>query len=53
MQNKRRWLPPWQRVELVELTLEGTLTRRQAAARRRVSVGTAQVLGRPLSPGHT
>jgi transposase InsO family protein len=42
MQSKRRWLPSWQRVELVELCLEGGLTRRQAAAWRRVSVSTVQ-----------
>jgi transposase len=42
MQAKRRWLPSWQRVELVELCLERGLTRRQAAAWRRVSVSTVQ-----------
>ena len=42
MQNKRRWLPRWQRIELVELCLEQGLTRRQAAAWRRVSVSTVQ-----------
>jgi transposase InsO family protein len=42
MQSKRRWLPSWQRVELVELCLEGDMTRRQAAAWRRVSVSTVQ-----------
>lgn len=42
MQNKRKWLPSWQRVELVELCLERGLTRRQAAAWRRVSVSTVQ-----------
>jgi transposase InsO family protein len=42
MQDKRRWLPRWQRVELVELCLEQGLTRRQAAAWRRVSVSTVQ-----------
>ena len=42
MQDKRRWLPSWQRVELVELCLEQGLTRRQAAAWRRVSVATVQ-----------
>jgi transposase len=42
MQDKRRWLPSWQRVELVELCLEKGLTRRQAAAWRRVSVSTVQ-----------
>ena len=42
MQDKRRWLPSWQRVELVELCLEQGFTRRQAAAWRRVSVSTVQ-----------
>jgi transposase InsO family protein len=42
MQDKRRWLPGWQRVELVELCLDHGLTRRQAAAWRRVSVATVQ-----------
>ena len=42
MQDKRRWLPSWQRVELVELCLERGLTRRQAAAWRRGSVSTVQ-----------
>jgi transposase InsO family protein len=42
MHEKRRWLPRWQRVELVELCLEQGLTRRQAAAWRRVSVSTVQ-----------
>jgi transposase InsO family protein len=42
MQDKRRWLPRWQRVELVELCLDQGLTRRQAAAWRRVSVSTVQ-----------
>jgi transposase InsO family protein len=42
MQDKRRWLPRWQRVELVELCLVEGLTRRQAAAWRRVSVSTVQ-----------
>jgi len=42
MQDKRRWLPRWQRVELVEKCLEQGLTRRQAAAWRRVSVSTVQ-----------
>jgi transposase InsO family protein len=42
MHDKRRWLPSWQRVELVELCLERGLTRRQAAAWRRVSVATVQ-----------
>jgi transposase InsO family protein len=42
MQDKRRWLPRWQRIELVELCLDQGLTRRQAAAWRRVSVSTVQ-----------
>jgi transposase InsO family protein len=42
MPGKRRWLPSWQRVELVEKCLQEGLTRRQAAAWRRVSVSTVQ-----------
>jgi len=42
MQDKRRWLPRWQRIELVELCLERGFSRRQAAAWRRVSVATVQ-----------
>src|SRR3954465_2252738 len=42
MQDKRRWLPSWQRVELVDWCLSEGLPRRQAAARRRVSVSTVQ-----------
>ena len=42
MQSKRRWLPSWQRIELVEKCLEDGMTRRQAAAWRRVSVATVQ-----------
>jgi transposase len=42
MQSKRRWLPRWQRVELVEKCLVEGMTRRQAAAWRRVSVSTVQ-----------
>ena len=42
MQSKRKWLPGWQREELVRLCLEQGLTRRQAAAWRRVSVSTVQ-----------
>jgi transposase InsO family protein len=37
MQDKRRWLPRWQRVELVQKCLEEGLTRRQAAAYRQAS----------------
>jgi transposase InsO family protein len=42
MQCKRKWLPVWQRVELVELCLHRGLSRRQAAAFRHVSVSTVQ-----------
>jgi len=42
MHSKRKWLPGWQRIELVELCLEQGFTRRQAAAWRRVSVSTVQ-----------
>jgi len=42
MHDKRRWLPSWQRVELVELCLEQGLSRREAAEWRRVSVSTVQ-----------
>lgn len=42
MQSKRRWLPGWQRVELVELCLRDGLSRREAAAFRHVSVSTVQ-----------
>ena len=42
MHSKRKWLPGWQRIELVELCLEHGLTRREAAAWRRVSVSTVQ-----------
>ncbi|MGH2715149.1 MAG: IS481 family transposase [Thermoleophilaceae bacterium] len=42
MQSKRRWLPSWQRIELVEKCLEEGMTRRQAAAWRRVSTATVQ-----------
>jgi transposase len=41
MLGKRRTLPPWQRIELVELVEQG-FTRRQAAAWRRVSPATVQ-----------
>jgi transposase InsO family protein len=43
MQCKRRWLPAWQRVELVSLCLDQGLSRREAASWRRVSVSTVQV----------
>jgi transposase len=42
MQDQRKWLPGWQRIELVELCLDAQLSRRQAAAWRRVSVSTVQ-----------
>jgi transposase InsO family protein len=42
MQDKRRWLPRWQRIELAEKCLEEGMSRRQAAAWRRVSVSTVQ-----------
>src|SRR5215216_5911296 len=42
MQDKRRWLPRWQRIELAEKCLVEGMTRRQAAAWRRVSVSTVQ-----------
>ena len=42
MHDKRRWLPRWQRVELVERCLKRGFTRRQAAAWRHVSVSTVQ-----------
>jgi transposase InsO family protein len=42
MSDKRRWLPRWQRIELVEKCLEGGMTRRQAAAWRRVAPSTVQ-----------
>ena len=42
MQDKRRWLPRWQRIELAEMCLEQGMSRRQAAAWRRVSPSTVQ-----------
>src|SRR3954452_18486588 len=42
MPDKRRWLPPWQRIELVSLCLDGGMSRREAASYRRVSVSTVQ-----------
>lgn len=42
MLSKRRWLPSWQRIELVEKCLKEGVSRRQAAAWRRVSVSTVQ-----------
>ena len=42
MQNQRRWLPRSQRIELAEKCLVEGMTRRQAAAWRRVSVATVQ-----------
>jgi len=40
MQGKRRWLPPWQRIELAELVEVHAQTCRQAAAWRHVSSAT-------------
>jgi transposase len=42
MQCKRRWLPAWQRIELVSLCLDQGVSRREAASWRRVSVSTVQ-----------
>jgi transposase InsO family protein len=42
MQSKRRWLPGWQRAELVALCLDRGMSRREAASYRRVSVSTVQ-----------
>ena len=42
MQDKRRWLPSWQRVRLVQLCLGQGMSRRQAAAWQHVSVATVQ-----------
>lgn len=42
MHDKRRWLPRWQRVELVSLCLDRGMSRREAADFRRVSVSTVQ-----------
>lgn len=42
MQDKRRWLPRWQRVELAQKCLGEGMTRRQVAAWRQVSVSTVQ-----------
>jgi transposase InsO family protein len=42
MPDKRRWLPRWQRIELVALCLDQGMSRREAAAYRRVSVSTVQ-----------
>ena len=42
MQSKRRWLPGWQRAELVGLCLDRGMSRREAASYRRVSVSTVQ-----------
>ena len=42
MQSKRRWLPGWQRVELVSLCLDRGMSRREAASYRHVSVSTVQ-----------
>jgi transposase len=42
MLDKRRWLPCWQRVGLVQMCLAQCMSRREAAAWRRVSVSTVQ-----------
>jgi transposase InsO family protein len=42
MQDKRKWLPRWQRIELVGLCLDRGMSRREAASFRRVSVSTLQ-----------
>jgi transposase len=42
MQSKRRWLPGWQRIELVCLCLDRGMSRREAASYRHVSVSTVQ-----------
>jgi transposase len=42
MPDKRKWLPRWQRVELVSLCLDRGMSRRQAASYRHVSVATVQ-----------
>src|SRR3954469_11612657 len=42
MQDKRKWLPSWQRVELVDLCLARGKSRREAAEFRHVSVSTVQ-----------
>jgi transposase InsO family protein len=42
MQSKRRWLPGWQRAELVGLCLDRGMSRREAASYRHVSVATVQ-----------
>jgi hypothetical protein len=42
MQSKRRWLPGWQRIELVGLCLDRRMSGRQAASYRHVSVSTVQ-----------
>jgi transposase InsO family protein len=42
MHDKRKWLPRWQRIELVGLCLDRGMSRREAASFRRVSVSTVQ-----------
>jgi transposase InsO family protein len=42
MQDKRKWLPGWQRIELVGLCLDRGMSRREAASFRRVSIATVQ-----------
>jgi len=42
MLDKRKWLPCWQRIELVSLCVDRGMSRREAASYRRVSVSTVQ-----------
>src|SRR5262245_35713480 len=42
MPDKRKWLPRWQRVELVSLCLDRGMSRREAASYRHVSASTVQ-----------
>src|SRR5690348_3593234 len=42
MHDKRKWLPRWQRIELVSLCLDQEMSRREAASYRRVSVSSVQ-----------
>jgi transposase InsO family protein len=52
MQSKRRWLPGWQRIELVALCLDRGMSRREAASYRQVSVSTVQYwIGRYRAAG--
>ncbi len=42
MPDKRRWLPRWQRIELVQMCVVQGMTRREAAAWRGMSLSTVQ-----------